>query len=53
MDQAAQVKRQPISCDNLDKMINFISQKNSDQMEPSQPAFTIPNQLDKHDSPLP
>ena len=43
MEQAAQVKKQPVWLDNLEKRINFISKKISDLMEQNLPAFTIPS----------
>ena len=39
MEQAAQVKKQPIWWDSLKKMINFIYKKTSDHMEQSQPTL--------------
>ena len=38
MEQAAQVKKQPVWLDNLEKRINFISKKIPDCMEQSLPA---------------
>ena len=43
MEQAAQVKKQPVWLDNLEKRINFISKKISDLMEQNLSAFTIPS----------
>ena len=51
MELAAQVKKQ-VGGTAL-KNDKFHLQENSDRMEQSQPAFTIPSQLDKHTSPLP
>ena len=44
MEQAVKVKRQPVWGNSFEKWYNFICNKISDHMEPTQPAFTIPSQ---------
>ena len=53
MEQAALCKKTACLMGKPRKMINVICKKISDWMEPSQPAFTIPSQLDRLASPLP